>query len=138
LPIPQHPYTRKLIDSRPVRDVHEAVVARQTPVMQADGLRVGYPVPIKRRARLVPARRIRGRAGGQLHGVAPGRTLGVIGESGSGKSTLALAALGLMPFQRHKLEVTGQAWGRDAAANKACAARCRWCSRTRSRPCRRA
>ena len=43
--------------------------------------------------------------------------MGVIGESGSGKSTLALAALGLMPSSG-TLQVTGRAWGHDAAANK--------------------
>jgi microcin C transport system ATP-binding protein len=41
--------------------------------------------------------------------VAPGQTLGVIGESGSGKSTLALAALGLLPHQG-SLQVTGSDW----------------------------
>jgi microcin C transport system ATP-binding protein len=116
---PQHPYTRKLIDSRPERDGDEAVVANAAaePVMQADGLRVGYPVAIPgvrgwfRRGEFVAVQ-------GASFTVLPGRTLGVIGESGSGKSTLALAALGLMPSSG-KLAVAGQAWGRDAAANKA-------------------
>jgi len=116
---PKHPYTRKLIDSRPERDGDEAVVANAAaePVMQADGLRVGYPVAIPgvrgwfRRGEFVAVQ-------GASFTVLPGRTLGVIGESGSGKSTLALAALGLMPSSG-KLAVAGQAWGRDAAANKA-------------------
>jgi len=114
---PQHAYTRKLIDSRPVRDDHEAQALPGEPVMQADALRAAYPVRIPglrgwfKRGEFVAVK-------GASFTVAPGRTLGVIGESGSGKSTLALAALGLMPSSG-TLQVTGQVWGRDAAANKA-------------------
>ncbi|NBX29378.1 ATP-binding cassette domain-containing protein, partial [bacterium] len=42
----------------------------------------------------------------------------VVGPNGSGKSTLALASLGLIPFAG-ELRVTGAAWGREAASNKA-------------------
>ncbi|MDI1261403.1 dipeptide ABC transporter ATP-binding protein [Aquabacterium sp.] len=115
---PQHPYTRKLLDSRPHRDVVEASAnaAPQQPVLQAKQLRVGYRVPKP------------GFKGWFSHGeyvavksadlqLAPGQTLGVIGESGSGKSTLALAALGLLPFQGH-LQITGQSWQLNARADK--------------------
>lgn len=115
---PQHPYTRKLLDSRPHRDVVEASAnaAQQQPVLQAQQLRVGYRVPKP------------GFKGWFSHGeyvavksadlqLAPGQTLGVIGESGSGKSTLALAALGLLPFQG-SLQVTGQSWKLNARADK--------------------
>ncbi len=114
---PQHPYTRSLIDSRPTRDVQEQAAPGGAPVMQARGLRVGYPVPIPgvrgwfRRGEFVAVQ-------AADFAIAPGRTLGVIGESGSGKSTLALAALGLLPFTG-ELQVDGQAWSRDAARNKA-------------------
>jgi microcin C transport system ATP-binding protein len=116
---PQHPYTRKLIDSRPVRDVREAQAqdAAQPPAMQASGLRVSYPVPLPgfrgwfRRGSYVAVQ-------GADFLIPKGQTLGVVGESGSGKSTLALAALGLQPFEG-RLQAVGQAWGRDAAANKA-------------------
>src|SRR5512139_2555970 len=41
---PQHPYTRSLIDSRPVRDVQEVPPQAGTPaLMQARALRVSYP-----------------------------------------------------------------------------------------------
>jgi microcin C transport system ATP-binding protein len=90
---PRHAYTRKLIESRPDRDVVEGPVHTE-PIMKADGLQVSYPVPL------------------------PGRTLGVVGESGSGKSTLALAALGLLPHAG-SLEVVGSRWGPDASGNKA-------------------
>ncbi|MDP1656032.1 MAG: dipeptide ABC transporter ATP-binding protein [Hylemonella sp.] len=115
---PQHSYTRRLIDSKPVRDVQEApVVADAAPVMQARGLRVGYPTPLPglrgwfRRGEFVAVH-------DAAFTIASGRTLGVIGESGSGKSTLALATLGLLPFTGD-LRVDGQAWSREPAHNKA-------------------
>ncbi len=116
---PRHAYTRKLIDSRPVRDVREgaAPIAGVAPVMQASHLRVAYPV------------RIPGVKGWFKSGefvavkdasftVAPGKTLGIVGESGSGKSTLALASLGLVRFSG-QLQAAGQSWGRRAAGNQA-------------------
>ncbi len=109
---PQHPYTRSLIDSRPVRDVVEEPAAAE-PLLRARGLRVSYPVARPglrgwfRRGEYVAVQ-------GADFSVAPGRTLGVIGESGSGKSTLALAALGLLPAQG-ELRIAGQGWsGRPA------------------------
>ncbi len=115
---PRHPYTRKLIESRPVRDVVEAEVSSDAaPILQADQVRVTYPVPLAgfkgwfRRGEYVAVH------GADL-GLAPGRTLGIVGESGSGKSTLALAALGLLPHQG-TLRVAGQAWGEGASADRA-------------------
>ncbi|MEY4676734.1 MAG: hypothetical protein RLZZ470_1241 [Pseudomonadota bacterium] len=108
---PQHPYTRRLVQSQPERNVFEPVANAQV-LMQAQGLRVTYPVP---------------RSGwrgwfGQGEFVAvqgadfelrSGQTLGIIGESGSGKSSLALASLGLMPF-KGDLQIEGQHWQGDA------------------------
>jgi microcin C transport system ATP-binding protein len=114
---PRHPYTRKLIDSRPVRDVEERAAQAASPVMQASGMRVSYPVPIAgvrgwfRKGEFVAVQ-------GASFAIPPGRTLGVVGESGSGKSTLALAALGLIPHLG-ELDVVGRRWGPDAAGNKA-------------------
>jgi microcin C transport system ATP-binding protein len=115
---PQHAYTRKLIDSRPARDVVEqAAPAATPPVMRAKVLRAAYPVKMPgvrgwfRKGEFVAVK-------GANFEVTPGSTLGVIGESGSGKSTLALAALGLMPHTG-ELEAMGQRWGADAAGNKA-------------------
>ena len=114
---PRHAYTRKLIDSRPVRDVSDEPAAHASPVMQASSMQVAYPVPVPgirgwfRKGRFVAVK-------GAAFSVAPGRTLGVVGESGSGKSTLALAALGLIPHSGD-LDVVGRRWGPDSAGNKA-------------------
>jgi microcin C transport system ATP-binding protein len=114
---PRHVYTRKLIESRPDREVAEAPPGDLAPVMRARGMQVSYPIRLEgikgwfRKGEFVAVKN----AG---FDIAPGRTLGVVGESGSGKSTLALAALGLMPH-RGELDVAGSRWGPDAAGNKA-------------------
>ena len=111
---PQHPYTRKLIESRPARDVQPP--RDEPPVVQAEHLRVIYPVPIPgfkgwfRKGEFVAVE-------GARFQVPSGGTLGVVGESGSGKSTLALAALGLIPH-RGELQVVGQRWGTDTVRNR--------------------
>ncbi|AMO24987.1 dipeptide ABC transporter ATP-binding protein [Ramlibacter solisilvae] len=113
---PRHPYTRKLIDSRPARDVAERGPQGE-PVMQAKAMEVSYPMALPgfkgwfRRGKFTAVKNA-------AFQVLAGRTLGVVGESGSGKSTLALAALGLIPHQG-ELEVVGRRWGPDAASNKA-------------------
>ena len=119
---PQHPYTRSLIDSRPVRDVQEVPQQAGAPaLLQARGLRVSYPTPLPglrgwfRHGEFVAVQ-------GADFAIPPGHTLGVIGESGSGKSTLALAALGLLPFQG-ELQVAGRAWSRQPAAGQGLAPR---------------
>ncbi|MFS2036479.1 ABC transporter ATP-binding protein [Polaromonas sp. CT11-55] len=116
---PQHPYTRKLIDSKPRRDGLAAAgaAADAAITMKAEGLRVSYPVPVPgirgwfKRGEFVAVKEA-------SFQIPAGRTLGVIGESGSGKSTLALASLGLLPFSG-QLQAAGQAWGQEAASDKA-------------------
>jgi microcin C transport system ATP-binding protein len=102
---PQHPYTRKLVNSRPDRTV--APPASGVVVVARD-VRVDYPTHL-------PG--IRGWfKSGQFTAVkdvsfelAPAETLGVIGESGSGKTTLALAVLGLVPAQGD-IRINGKQW----------------------------
>ncbi|MEC5213856.1 microcin C transport system ATP-binding protein [Polaromonas sp. CG_9.5] len=115
---PRHPYTRKLIDSKPVRDVVSASLAPDSvPVMQARDLRVGYPVAIAGiRGWFKSGEFVAVKAA--TFTILPGRTLGVVGESGSGKSTLALASLGLLKFSG-QLQAAGQSWSLQAAGNKA-------------------
>ncbi|SFC56244.1 microcin C transport system ATP-binding protein [Polaromonas sp. OV174] len=114
---PQHPYTRQLIDSKPVRNVVEGGASNLPSTLQAHQLRVAYPVAVPgfrgwfKRAEFVAVKEA-------SFDIPAGRTLGLIGESGSGKSSLALASLGLMPFSG-QLQAAGQAWGRQAAGNKA-------------------
>ena len=120
---PQHAYTRKLMDSKPVRDVVESTSAnmdsrlRGKDSMRAVNLRVSYPTPIPgfkgwfKKGEFVAVK-------GASFDIPPGQTLGVIGESGSGKSTLALAALGLLPFSGD-LQVSSQNWGQSKTYDKA-------------------
>lgn len=117
---PQHRYTRMLLASKPERDVAELKAPTDAaPVLRSRALRVTYPVKLPgfkgwfRKGEFVAVK-------GADMAIAPGQTLGVIGESGSGKSTLALAALGLLPHQG-SLQVEGTDWvqakkaGRDRA-----------------------
>ncbi len=116
---PRHPYTRKLIDSKPVRDVADGIagVSGVSSTLQARHVRVAYPV-----AR--PGLRGWFKSGefvavkDATFDIPSGKTLGVVGESGSGKSTLALASLGLLPFSG-QLQAAGQAWSKQAARNQA-------------------
>ena len=114
---PRHPYTRKLIDSQPERDVIEEEAPAGEPVMQAKNMRVAYATRLPgfkgwfRRGEFVAVKNA-------SFAIPPGRTLGVVGESGSGKSTLALAALALHPH-RGDLEVLGRRWSGKAATDNA-------------------
>lgn len=106
---PQHPYTQMLLASRPERDVVEAATASAAPpVLQARQMRVSYAVPLPGLKGWFKKGAYVAVQGADLD-LAPGQTLGVMGESGSGKSTLALAALGLLPHQG-SLQVTGTDW----------------------------
>jgi microcin C transport system ATP-binding protein len=114
---PQHPYTQKLLDSRPSRDGLALASPTATPLLVAKGLQVRYPMA-------VPGFRgwFQKHDFTALHGadfsISPGTTLGIMGESGSGKSSLAQAVLGLIPFDG-TLSFGGQTWhgvpGRDKA-----------------------
>ena len=110
---PQHPYTRKLLHSRPQRQLHQRrtdAAALQPPatVLRAEQLRVAFDTPLPgwrgwfRRGRFDALR-------GVDLALRAGHTLGVVGESGSGKSTLALAVLGLLPHSG-QLQLLGQSW----------------------------
>jgi microcin C transport system ATP-binding protein len=112
-----HPYTRRLLASRPVRNVVE--VASGTPdapeAIVAKRLRVAYPVAKPGiagwfgKAEFVAVQEVDLR-------LQTGQTLGIVGESGSGKSTLALAVLGLLPFS-NEVRIFGELWGRSAASD---------------------
>ncbi|MDM7455737.1 MAG: ATP-binding cassette domain-containing protein, partial [Tepidimonas sp.] len=113
---PAHPYTVRLLGSRPVRPdwLQADAPAADAPLcLELGGVSVTYRVPRPgwwgwfRAGRFTAVRGVSAQ-------LAAGRTLGVVGESGSGKSTLALAALGLLPAQG-RLSVMGRTWQGRAA-----------------------
>ena len=117
---PTHAYTRKLIDSAPVRDVMEQASGENfgsdKALLQATEMRVSYPIALPgmpgwfRKGEFVAVKRA-------SFSLKPGQTLGVVGESGSGKSTLAMAALGLLGHTGD-LQLTGKKW-QSSSASKA-------------------
>ncbi|WP_175675575.1 ABC transporter ATP-binding protein [Burkholderia ambifaria] len=104
---PEHPYTQRLLNSRPQRAV--------VPVMPI--------APVVLDARHVSVQFARKRPGfAGWFGTVPvtavadvsvsvrqGETLGIVGESGSGKSTLAMALLGLQKTANGEIEFQGRA-----------------------------
>jgi microcin C transport system ATP-binding protein len=90
---PQHPYTRRLLDSEPKGEAGDGP-ADAAPLLAAADARVWFPIRkgvLKRTVGHVKA------VDGISLTLKRGRTLGVVGESGSGKSTLGRALLRLTP-----------------------------------------
>ena len=90
---PQHPYTRELLAAfEPKRDTRApAAEVRRPPLLEVDGLTVGY-------GQVQPdGRPLTVAVDGVSLRLEAGRNLGIIGESGCGKSTLARAIAGLLP-----------------------------------------
>jgi microcin C transport system ATP-binding protein len=92
---PQHPYTQKLVNSRPGRDVGSPGTGT---VVDARRVHVHYPTRLPGIRGWFKSGRFTAVESVDFD-LAPGETLGIIGESGSGKTTLALAVLGLMAAQ---------------------------------------
>ncbi|MDO6687666.1 MULTISPECIES: ABC transporter ATP-binding protein [unclassified Agarivorans] len=87
---PQHPYTKMLLDSEPVREFLPE--AKQEMLLDVNKLKVWFP--IKRGFLQRTVDHIKAVNGIDFH-LKRGETLGIVGESGSGKSTLAQAVLRL-------------------------------------------
>jgi microcin C transport system ATP-binding protein len=85
---PRHDYTRRLLGAarkgRPL-----AVPGERVPLVEADNLKVWYPI---KRWFGAPKEFVRAVDGVSLS-IPRGHTLGVVGESGSGKTTLGMALL---------------------------------------------
>jgi microcin C transport system ATP-binding protein len=100
---PQHAYTRRLIATRPERQV-QAVAAEAPVLVRAEAVDVDFAIP---------AGWFRKKA---FHAVRQatlelrrGETLGIVGESGSGKTTLGMALLALQDTAGGTIEVAGTA-----------------------------
>lgn len=74
-------------------------------LLEVEGLKVHYPVPGN--GFFGAVRTLKAVDGVDLS-LAPGKTLGVVGESGCGKSTLARAILGLAPVTAGTVRLDGQ------------------------------
>ncbi|MFT3736671.1 MAG: dipeptide ABC transporter ATP-binding protein [Rhodocyclaceae bacterium] len=106
---PQHPYTQKLVASRPQRTVG---TAGEGIVLSAQNLSVDYSMPGKGLSGWFRRQSFRAVADASLQ-LAPGETLGVIGESGSGKTSLAMALLKLHGSQdkvHGEIRITDTSW----------------------------
>ncbi|HWH84518.1 MAG TPA: dipeptide ABC transporter ATP-binding protein [Burkholderiaceae bacterium] len=99
---PQHPYTKKLLASRPLRVV-QPLPADAAVLLAGSDVGVQFAIPqgwFKKR--VFEAVR---HATLQLR---RGETLGIVGESGSGKTTLGMALLALQPIATGQVEMGGQ------------------------------
>ncbi|WP_414143306.1 ABC transporter ATP-binding protein [Burkholderia stagnalis] len=104
---PEHPYTQRLLNSRPQRAV--APVMPIAPVL-LDARHVSVQFARKRPGiagwfRTAPVTAV----ADVSVSVRQGETLGIVGESGSGKSTLAMALLGLQKTAHGEIEFQGRA-----------------------------
>jgi microcin C transport system ATP-binding protein len=99
---PQHPYTRKLLASRPQRVVQP--VAAEAPVLlQGQQVQVGFDFREGwfRKRSFIAVREA-------TLALRRGETLGIVGESGSGKTTLGMALLALQPIRGGSVELGGE------------------------------
>ena len=103
---PQHPYTTKLLNSLPVREV-ESVVPDSPVLLEARKLRVEYPKRLPGWRGWFNSGSFAAVEGADLF-LRAGETVGVVGESGSGKSTLVQAILRLIPLHSGSLAFAGQ------------------------------
>jgi len=110
---PRHPYTQKLVNSRPERDVGTPGEGR---IVEVRDMRVDYATNLPgiigwfRKGSYTAVRRVD-------FELAPGETLGVIGESGSGKTTLALAVMDLIAAHGD-IRIGGVSWSTTSPAGK--------------------
>ena len=110
---PQHPYTQKLVNSRPLRAVDAPAAGT---VVTAKNVQVHYPTRLPGIRGWFKSGRFTAVESVDFD-LAPGETLGVIGESGSGKTTLALAVLGLMKAEG-EIRIGSEGWDSGRAERR--------------------
>ena len=101
---PEHPYTRKLIDSRPARALDKHPPAEKTPViLQIDKACISYEGRANWLGKAIP-RKI-------VHDVdltlRIGQIVALVGASGSGKTTLGRAVMGLKDLSSGTIRFDG-------------------------------
>ncbi|WNC91198.1 dipeptide ABC transporter ATP-binding protein [Paraburkholderia sp. FT54] len=106
---PQHPYTQRLLASRPQRTV-VPVLPISPVLLEARGISVDFKTKLPGFSGWFHSGRFRAVADASVS-VRQGETLGIVGESGSGKSTLAMALLGLQRTVHGEIEFQGRALG---------------------------
>jgi microcin C transport system ATP-binding protein len=104
---PQHPYTQRLLNSRPERTV-VPVLPISPVLLEARDVSVDFRTKLPGFAGWFGSGRFRAVDSATLS-VRQGETLGIVGESGSGKSTLAMALLGLQRTSHGTIEFQGRA-----------------------------
>jgi microcin C transport system ATP-binding protein len=103
---PQHPYTKRLLDSEPRRCV-DPVPADSNKLLEIQGLAVDYRTSAKGLRGLFGSAKFRALQDVDLT-LRRGETVGIVGESGSGKSTLASTVLGLQRAAAGEIRVGGR------------------------------
>jgi len=112
---PRHAYTQALLAAVPRLDAElgggaadekppGANAATPAPILEVDDLHVHFPIP----GRGWWGHRTLRAVDGVHFAMAPGETLGVVGESGCGKSTLARAILRLVPATSGRVTMLGR------------------------------
>ncbi|MCC8394476.1 dipeptide ABC transporter ATP-binding protein [Paraburkholderia sp. MMS20-SJTR3] len=113
---PQHPYTQRLLASRPQRAV-VPVLPIAPVLLEARDVSVDFKTKLPGLRGWFESGRFRAVDAASVS-VRQGETLGIVGESGSGKSTLAMALLGLQRTAHGEIEFQGRALGSYRGAAK--------------------
>jgi peptide/nickel transport system ATP-binding protein len=106
---PSHPYTRRLLASRPPKDgggKPKSDFSDLPPLLEVEDLSVRYELP---RASLFGKRKYLQAVDGVDLRIAPGETLGLVGDSGCGKTSLGKAIIGLVAAHGGAIRMEGRA-----------------------------
>ncbi|MBC8720858.1 ABC transporter ATP-binding protein [Paraburkholderia sp. 31.1] len=113
---PRHPYTQRLLASRPQREV-VPVLPISPVLLEARDVAVDFRTKLTGLRGWFGAGRFRAVDAANVS-VRQGETLGIVGESGSGKSTLAMALLGLQRTAHGEIQFQGRALASYRGAEK--------------------